>query len=229
MADDIREMPSYTPSEAAHYLRVPVDTVRHWLLGYSYQTKSGVEYSKPLIKIAGRDPNLLSFFNLVEGHVLSALRRKYRIPMAKVRKALDYLQKKYPSPHPLADHWFQTDGIDIFISEVGRLESISQQGQLAVRELLLQYLHRIERDNRKIAARLYPYTSDRIISDISLIVIDPKVSFGRPVISGSGIPTSIIAERWEAGESIEDLVNDYGRTAQEIQEALRCELRSSAA
>jgi len=228
MTDDLREIPTYAPTEAAHYLRIPVDTLRRWLLGYSFSTKSGVAHSRPLISIAGSDPNLLSFHNLVEAHVLSALRRKHGISMPKVREALDYLEQEHPSPHPLTDYWFETDGIDIFVEVSFRLEIVSQDGQLAMREFLQKYLSRVERDDRKIAVRLYPFTSDPPAVDTRLIVIDPKVSYGRPVITGSGIPTSIIAERWVAGELIESLTADYGRTAEEIQEALRCELRQAA-
>ncbi len=226
---DVREVPTYTPSEAAHYLRMPVNTLKHWLEGYRYSTKSGSEKSRPLIKAAQIDPLMLSFFNLVEAHVLSALRRKYGVRMKKIRKALDYLQRKSPSAHPFADNWFLTDGIDIFKQRVGELESVSEEGQLAIHDLLIRYLHRIEWDEHKIAARLFPYTSDSLRDEIRLIVIDPRVSFGRPVIKGTGIPTSIIAERFEAGESLEVLVDDYGRTWQEIEEALRCETGRSAA
>ena len=229
MPDDLREIPNYPLAEAAHYLRMPARTLKHWLLGNSYPTKSGTRYSDALIKVAGKDPILLSFFNLVEASILSALRRKYDVKMGNVRKVLDYLESKYPSPHPLADHKFKTDGIDVFIDEYGELESISQQGQIAMRDLLLGYLHRIEWDKQKFAVRLYPYTRDREPDDARLIVIDPRVSFGRPVIAGSGIATSIIAERFAAGESFEDLMDDYDRTAQEIEEALRCELRQTAA
>jgi len=229
MKEDIRETPTYTLTEAAHYLRIPLNTLRRWLLGYSFPAKSGPIPSKPLVNIAGNNPNLLSFYNLVEAHVLSALRKKHGISMPKVRQALDYLQLEHPSPHPLADYWFQTDGIHIFVEVSRKLEIVSQSGQLAMRELLEKYLRRIERDDRKIAVRLYPYTTDPPTADTRLVVIDPMVSYGRPVITGSGIPTSIVAERFEAGESIKALSNDYGRTAREIEEALRCEYRRLAA
>jgi uncharacterized protein (DUF433 family) len=227
--DDLREIPTYTFTEAAHYLRVPLGTLRSWLFGYGYRIKAGVSRSKPLINIAGRDPSLLSFYNLVEAHVLSALRRKHGTSMQKVRQALDYLQEKHRSAHPLAHKWFYTDGVDIFVSEYDRIESITQHGQLAMRELLERYLTRIDWDDQKFAVRLFPFTSDSPTPDIRLVVIDPMVSYGRPVITGSGIPTSIIAERFQAGESMEILRDDYGRTAQEIEEALRCELRRQAA
>lgn len=228
MKIDPREIATYTPTEAARYLRMPVDTLKRWLSGYKFKTSSGKSHSEPLIAIASTDPKLLSFYNLVEAHVLNSLRRKYKVSMPKIRKALSYLCEEHPSKHPLADHWFETDGIDIFVELSQKLEIISQQGQLAMRELLKDCLSRIERDEQNIAIRLYPYTRTHLTADTRLIVIDPLVSYGRPVISGSGIPTSIIAERWEAGDLLEDLIDDYGRTAQEIEEALRCELRQAA-
>ena len=60
-------------------------------------------------------------------------------------------------------------------------------------------------------------------------MIDPAVSFGRPVLVGTSIATTVVAERYQAGESIEDLASDYARPPAEIQEAIRCEFRSQAA
>lgn len=229
MPSDLREIPTYTINEAAHYLRIPKNTLERWVLGYNYKGRTGSTHSEALIQIAGRNPNLLSFFNLVEAHVLSALRTGYRISMTKIRTALDYLEAEYPTPHPLADYEFQTDGIDLFIDRITELVSITQQGQLSMRDLLLKYLYRIERDEQMLALRLYPFVSDKPKYDERLVVIDPAVSYGRPAIAGSGIPTSIIAERFKAGESFEELKDDYGRTLREIQEAIRCELELSAA
>lgn len=56
------------------------------------------------------------------------------------------------------------------------------------------------------------------------VVIDPRISFGRPVLAGSGIPTAVIAEQYKAGESVDELADDYGRKRLEIEEAIRCEL-----
>ena len=47
--------------------------------------------------------------------------------------------------------------------------------------------------------------------------------------AGSGIPTTIIAERYKAGESVDELADDYGRKRLEIEEAIRCELDERAA
>lgn len=61
-----------------------------------------------------------------------------------------------------------------------------------------------------------------------LVVIDPRVSGGRPVIAGAGLATEVIAQRYKAGESIQELALDYDRPDTEIQEALRCELQAAA-
>ncbi len=218
MTDDPREIPAYTPTDVARYLRISVSTLRYWLLGKS---KTGDADPIPLINITVTGPTLLSFNNLVESHVLFALRRKYRISMPKIRKALDYLQKVYDTKHPLLEDSLRTDGKHLLIDKFTGLEIISQDGQLGMREVLEKCLTRIELDDQLFPTRYYPHTRDPNKPDPRLIVIDPWVSFGRPVIKGSGIPTSIIAERFEAGECIESLVEDYGRTSEEIEEAIR--------
>jgi uncharacterized protein (DUF433 family) len=62
-----------------------------------------------------------------------------------------------------------------------------------------------------------------------VIVIDPAISFGKPVMAGSGIPTAIVAERYKAGETIEELAKDYEQSRLNIEEAIRCELQLEAA
>ena len=36
------DIPAYFVTEAVHYLRLPVATVRSWAIGRNYQTQSGV-------------------------------------------------------------------------------------------------------------------------------------------------------------------------------------------
>jgi len=132
--------------------------------------------------------------------------------------------EKFPTRHPLADHQFETDGLYLFIEHLGRLINITEHGQLAMRKLLQIYLRRIERDPRGFPIRLYPFTRDPETDEPRAVVIDPRISFGRPVLSGTGIATAIIAERFKAGEASDTLASDYGRDRADIEEAIRCEL-----
>jgi uncharacterized protein (DUF433 family) len=102
--------------------------------------------------------------------------------------------------------------------------SVSRGGQFAVRQLLEAHLRRIEWDTRGMPLRLYPFTRIGEIEQPKNIVIDPYISFGRAVISGTGVSTGLVAERFKAGESADELANDYGCEREKIEEAIRCEL-----
>jgi uncharacterized protein (DUF433 family) len=149
--------------------------------------------------------------------------------LSKIRDAIDYLRKHFSSKHPLAEQRFETDGIDLFIDKFGQLINVTQSGQIALRELLEAHLHRVEHDAAGTAIRLYPFTRKRDLHEPKVVVIDPRISYGRPVLLGTGIPTAIVAERYKAGESIDELAEDYGRSRNEIEEAIRCELWLEAA
>ncbi|MXY55991.1 MAG: DUF433 domain-containing protein [Gammaproteobacteria bacterium] len=221
---DPREQPAYTLAEAAHYLVLPASTVRSWSVG-------APGYG-PLIEAASHSPALLSFLNLAELHVLAAIRRTHLVAMGKVRGAIQYLVGHARSgrdrTHPLISREMETDGLDLFIRECGHLVNISEAGQLAMREVLDQALRRIDRDPTGVPIRLYPFTRAATANAPALVVVDPSLSAGRPVIAGTGLATGLIAERYKAGESVHELARDYERSEGEIEEAIRCELPAAA-
>ena len=63
---------------------------------------------------------------------------------------------------------------------------------------------------------------------VPAIVIDPRIAFGRLTIAGTGIPTSILKERYSAGDSIDELAADYDCDRQSIEEVIRSELNITA-
>lgn len=227
---DPREAPSYGILEAAHYLNIPKATLRSWVLGRNYPTNHGAQSFRPLLTIADEKHKLLSFINLVEAHVLAAIRRKHNIELPKIRSALEYTQSKLGVARPLAEQQFETDGVNLFVEKLGELISVSENGQHAMRAILITHLKRIERDPRGVPIKLFPFTrSTRNNDERQAIVIDPSISFGRPSLSNTGIPTAILAERYKAGDSIDSLAEDYGARRDAIEEAIRCELELKAA
>jgi len=219
---------------ASHYLRIPQNTIRNWAFGYAYLTRTGRRmFTKPLIDVADRGGSLFSFENLIELHVLGALRREHKLEMRKIRRAIEYLQQKLGSPRPLLEKEMETDGTDVFVTELGNLINASQAGQLAMKVLLQAHLKRIERDARGLPIRLFPFTRSNPAQQTTvdelprLIAIDPSVAFGRPVIAGSRVPTVEVFERFSAGEQPDELAEDFGRTKDEILEAIRCEAQAA--
>ena len=215
-----RDLPAYSLAEASQYLTIPVSTIRYWSTGRPGGSDS-------LLIAVQRTPLALSFRNLVELHVLGAIRRRFSVSMPSVRKSLNYMRRQFQVSRPLLAYEFETDGVDLFVQHYGQLINVAQAGQAEMRDVLAASLRRIERDDHGLPIRLFPFTRNAIENAPRLVVIDPNISFGRPVIVGTGIPTQEIAARHKAGESFVELAGDYGRSVDEIDEAIRCEQRAA--
>ena len=216
---DIREIPAYTIAEAAGYLRLPKSTLRAWMLGQ--------QRFRSVIDIADRQEKRLSFINLVEVFVLAGIRREHSIPLPKVRKAMEYLRRTFKTRRPLAEEQFETDGVELFVEKFGALIGATQDGQLQMREIIRDRLKHVLRDPKGVPEKIVLFPARGGISAKGDVVIDPRLSFGRPVLDGYGLRTAILAERFYAGETLEDLAKDYGVPSEAIQNALRCEPRAA--
>lgn len=218
---DPRDLPAYGIADAARYLDVPAATLRSWVAGRTYPRQHGVGSFEPLIPPADTEGAArLSFYNLVEAHVLRALRTKHEVPLKHVRAALAYAQRELGMERLLLSKEMQTAGGDIFLEQLGTLVNLSKSGQLAVKELLAAHLERVERDDRSIPIRLYPFLTRSSERESRPVVIDPRVSFGRPTIAGSGIRTSVLVDRIDAGESLGDVAADFGLTEGQVKAAV---------
>jgi uncharacterized protein (DUF433 family)/transposase-like protein len=224
----LRQSPAYGISEAAHYLQIPTATLRSWVRGRHYPLSGGsTGFFHPVIVLPDPKQSLLSFINLVEAHALDAIRRKHKIELKKVRSTIRYLREQMGVEHPLAYRQMLTDGCDLFVKRYAELINVSQEGQLGMADILTAYLRRVEWDETGLALRLYPFTRKKELGEPKFIVIDPYVSFGKPVLVGTGVPTSVVAERYKAGESVDELADDYGLGRTLVEEAIRCELRAA--
>lgn len=226
--DDPRLVAAYSVAEAAHYLRMPEATLRSWVVGRLYPVAGQAKRSRPLIHSDDPNSQYLSFMNLVEAHVLAAIRRRHGVKLPKVRTALAYVRRQFQIVRPLMDQSFQTDGLDLFVERYGELINASREGQRAMKEIIGVYLKRIERDAEGLPIKLYPFTRDTQAevspaSNPRVVVMNPTVSFGRPVIAGTGIPVVSIYERYKAGDSVADLADDFCVEISAIEEAIRCE------
>jgi uncharacterized protein (DUF433 family) len=221
-----KEIGTYTPTEAAHYLHVKLSTLRAWLFGQKY---GGKGYFRPVIKVADTSDRLLSFNNLIEIHVLAAIRKVHEIPLPKIRRGLSFVEKKLGSTRPLLKREFLTDGLDLFVDHSGVLLNVTKSGQSEFRETVERFLERVERNPKGIPIKLFPFSRHAGVEDARTIVIDPSVAFGRPVLVGTAVPTSNVFERFAAGEPIDELAQDFKVDKSLIEEAIRCEQFKTAA
>jgi uncharacterized protein (DUF433 family) len=87
---------------------------------------------------------------------------------------------------------------------------------------LLMRLDRVDLSNGD-PVRFFPFSRVPSANSPRTIALDPRIRFGRPTIVGRGIPTDILFERHQAGDSLAELADDYDVPVEEIEEAIRYE------
>jgi len=213
-AQSVFDQPAYSVPQAAHYLGLNYLTLKNWI------GQDGL--------IATPAMNALSFNNLAEAHILKAMRRVHKLPLQRIRKSLVELSKIRQTPHPLLDETFETDGINLCIRDADDVINLSKNSQREIREFVALYLQRIERSQGRVT-RLYPFVVAEREDEPRSISISPTVSFGKPVISGTGISTSVIVGRFNARDSIADLAAEYQVDTATLEDAIRWEISKGKA
>jgi uncharacterized protein (DUF433 family) len=173
------------------------------------------------LNLAQRRPPALSFSNLVEAHVLRSLRMEHGIDLPAVRKALSHAERKLGIAHLLRHEELRAAGKDVFLARYGELINLSASGRLAMRTVFDAHLKRVEwGPPLDSSVRLYPFLVSEGAADAKPIIIDPQISFGRPVVSEAFVSTRSIVDRIDAGEAVVDIARDYGLTPEAIREAV---------
>jgi uncharacterized protein (DUF433 family) len=214
--NELLAVPTYSPAEVARILSVGYTTLMYWV--------AGRRHHRALIKLANSTPPELSFVNLVECHALKALTVRYGLRMENVRTGLETLKKTFNTEHPLLDDRFKTDGVHLFHQETAdaSLVNLSRGGQLALKDIIEVYLKRVVW-NADGLVKYYPFVYRERPEEPKIISMTPMISAGKSVIDGTSISTAVIAARFAARDEPKALAQEYGRTEQEIWEAIRWE------
>ena len=218
---DVSTLGAYTFADAAHYVRVPVATVRAWFLG----TKTGWETFQPVLQLDDSGHRMLSFRNLVELHVLNSIRKRHRVTLYRVRTAIAILSDVWKSEHPLAEQDILTDAYELFARVSGLLTNVSDYDkQILLDKVLRAALQRIERHPAGGARKLFPFPTAEVESaEPRTIEINLSVQFGRPCLAGTGIPTEMLYQRHRGGDAADVLADDYEMPLERVREAIHFE------
>jgi len=190
-------------------------------MGRNYPKGEGTARSQALIKLAKNPPPTLSFWNLIEAHVLRSLRTDHGVSMDKLRLAISYAERELNIKPLLLSPELRTDAGALLLERYGQLIELSASGQHVMRRLFNEHLARVEWDEWKFPVRLFPSpTSGVVPAGDRPVAISANVAFGRPVLVRGGITTAVIAERIDAGETVDDLAEDYDLTPEDIEAAV---------
>ena len=205
-------LPAYRISDAGRYSEVSARTVRYWHFG-------GGRSSAALPGRARREE--LSYYQLIEVAFVATF-RSLGVSLQRIRKAREYAAQMLKSEYPFADHLWMTEGhyilLDLRDTEgdafVGRLIVTDRDGQVAWKDVISD---RFEQFDYESGIAMVWHVRNKS----NPVRIDPRVSFGAPTVNG--VPTWILKGRWDAGESVTDIQEDFGLTKQETLHGLRFE------
>ena len=193
----------YTIAEASRLTGVSAGRIRRWIAGYKYLYRDEVRKRPPVWRgqlpiVMGR--TAVGFLDLIEVQFVNALREK-GASWKTIRLAAETAREIYRSDHPFATKGFliRTDGKKI----LGYLlsgESDTPLMDLATNEFVMEKLvspslvHAIDFDEKQ-ALRWWPMGRDK------KVMIDPRRSFGQPVVIEKGIPTVVLFDAYNAEKS----------------------------
>lgn len=227
--DEIKTLPAYTLAQAARYVGVSEATLRTWFRGRpAYSTKEGAfrhPEVKPLLPTDAGPREPLSFIDLIEAHVLVSLRKAYKFPMRRVKVAMEYLATMDGDLMFLAHKSFFHDHGSLYLGMDERLLSLTEQGQIADKTILASGLKQIEFGTDGFAKEFYPQFSN---TPQRQFVVNPSINYGQISVARLRVGAHALAARYEAGEPVAEIAEDYGATPEEIVEAVRWHDRLAA-
>ncbi len=219
---------AYTPAEASRLTGVPSASLRRWLFGYRYDHHGPLTVQRPLWQPQygiDQDEPLLGFRDLIEARIVGQL-RNLNFGMPTIRECLNTATEIANDTHPFSSAGFKTDGRRLFLERIGAggsrdvIDLGSRQHQFA--QIIERSFIDLQFDSEK-AIRWY------LLSRKQTIVADPERSFGQPIVTDSGIPTSRLAEAVEAEGSVAKVARLFELSISVVRDALIFENRLEAA
>lgn len=190
-------LPAYRITDAAKYVSESPQLIASW---HYRETQLGVtlpgkESGKPL-----------SYLQLIEVAVVATF-RKLGLSLQRIRKARQYLAQRFNSEYPFAEFRFKTEGFHVLmdLQQVEedtnmRLIVADKAGQLAWEQMMEDRFLEFDYEYELVLKW-------HLAGRQSLVMIDPRIAFGAPTVSG--LPTWILKGRYQAGESVDDIMQDF--------------------
>lgn len=199
-------VPNYRIRDAAQYAHLSSQTVASW---HKPITSNKVGVLGPKDKGAA-----LSYLQLIELAVAAAC-RDAGMKLADIRAARAYFAGAYEADYPFATLRLATDGVDLAIKAGAELLIGNKGGQLAWKQIIGDRFKEFEYDDEGMATRWH------VAGKKSPVIIDPRVRFGAPHVAG--VPTWVLKDRWEVGEAVQDIADDFELQPSEVVKALEFE------
>ncbi len=223
MTTTLFETGIYTIRDASRLTGVSSWRIRRWLRGYEFPTKQGRHRSEPIWQgqLEPIDHSLaVGFLDLMEIRCVDAFLRA-GVGWKTLRLAHQHAQQALGLSHPFCTNQFKVAGRNIFLE-------IPQEEAEPI-------LWDIARDQREFNRITRPFLKDLEFSAGDLpqrwwprgknhgVALDPRRSFGQPIIFRDGVPTGILARSVRANGSIRKVAHWFEISPASVREAVEFE------
>jgi uncharacterized protein (DUF433 family) len=213
----------YSVPEASRLTSVSAGRIRRWLKGYRFKSGSKRYASPPLWRgqLEPIDKSLaLGFLDLIEIRFVDKF-IDAGVSWTMLRKVRERAMELFKSPHPFCSNKFFTDGREILVElheETGEQSLVEIiKSQHVFRQILKPFLKELEFGKDNTLLRWWPLGEKRSV------VLDPKRSFGQPIVSKDGVPTHFLAKALQATGSLKEVAQWYEVSEAEVKDAAEFE------
>ena len=223
MTTNLLETGIYTVPDAARLTGVSPWRIRRWLKGYEFKVKDG-RHRSPAVWNSQIDPLddhvALGFLDLLEVRCVDAF-ISAGVNWKTLRQVHDRAHKLVGHTHPFCTNRFATDGRTIFMEvreKSGELTLWDMRDVQRVFDRVIRpFLKNIEFDSDRVPRRWWPR------GKVHLVALDPRRSFGQPIIFRDGVPTSALAQSVAANGSLDEVARWFEIPAASVREAVEYE------
>lgn len=203
----------YTAEEASLYARVSARMLRRWIYG----TKTGQPVISPQL---GNNEELVTFLDFVQAMAVRAVRLEHRVPLQKIREAIDKAENDYEVSYPFARrHTTFLFGSEVII-RLGEDEYVQATGKGAHNRLFTKVVELYMQD--------LGFDADGLANEYQAfawkeykIKMNPRVRFGEPLLTSCGYSARALWEGFKSEGSFEAAARVYGVKGEEVEAACR--------
>jgi uncharacterized protein (DUF433 family) len=209
--------------DAARLINASPAALRGWLNGYASNAAG------PVIKRDFADSRAVSFLDLMELRFISFFRAQ-GVSMQTLRRAAENARTEWNQRHPLAlsSEKYCTDRKKIF-AVIAEATGDVRAWDMATRqhEMWATIEQTIDRGvmfdpQTSLAKTWAPHPGD-----FPDVLIDPRVSFGKPTVRGTGIPTRVLFDQWKAEGHLVQVADWFEVPLEAVKTAVAYELRTA--
>ncbi len=227
------DIPMYSQATASRLVRLSQGRVRRWLRGYGYDytpvgEKTPQRRKKPPVVHRGETEGsqYASFLDLIEMFLVKQLIDDPHVHLSiqKIRKALDEVKSRSGGHHHLALRRIWSSGSELYQlltqeEEDKEMVQLLSGGQRVFTDVIMKAAHHIDLGKTiEFVEKWYPLGNEEPV------VIDPRISFGAPTITGRRIETANIYDLYLGeGHNIDRVCFWMDLTEREVRAALAYE------